>query len=183
MVFTGDACVNGPFNYAGDADTASWIDVLTQVQSLDVETVVPAHGPPAKRELLQTQKQYFIELRAQVAALIAEGKTLEEIKAAADVPMWKRWTGETKMNLENVASAYRDLTRGPLNWPTGDLDQPGRAPIAIRREPGTEPLKTGRRCSRSRRTSRSCSPGTRKRRCASLRRSTAAPGPSSAPSS
>ena len=27
IVFTGDACVNGPFNYMGDSDTASWIDV------------------------------------------------------------------------------------------------------------------------------------------------------------
>jgi len=44
IVFTGDACVNGPFNYCGDGDTASWIDVLTQVQTLDPDVVVPAHG-------------------------------------------------------------------------------------------------------------------------------------------
>jgi phosphoglycerate dehydrogenase-like enzyme/glyoxylase-like metal-dependent hydrolase (beta-lactamase superfamily II) len=141
MVFTGDSCVNGPFNYAGDADTASWIDVLTQVQTLGAETVVPAHGAVAGRELLQTQKEYFIELRAQVAAMLAQGKTLEEVKASADVPMWKRWTGETKMNLENVSSVYRDLTRGPLNWASGDPSQPGRGPVAIRMEPGKAPLK------------------------------------------
>jgi len=136
LVFTGDSCVNGPFNYAGDADTGSWIDVLTQVQTLDVEKVVPAHGAVAGRELLQTQKEYFIELRAQVAALLARGRTLEEIKAGVDVAMWKQWTGETKMNLENVASVYRDLTRGPLNWATGDLDFGNRTPIAIPMEKG-----------------------------------------------
>jgi len=131
IVFTGDACVNGPFNYCGDSDTASWIDVLTNVQTLDPETVVPAHGAVAKRELLQTQKQYFLELRARVAALIREGKTLDEAKVEVDVPMWRQWTGEKKMSAENISHVYRELTRGPLNWATGDLNQPGRSVAAI----------------------------------------------------
>jgi phosphoglycerate dehydrogenase-like enzyme/glyoxylase-like metal-dependent hydrolase (beta-lactamase superfamily II) len=141
MVFTGDSCVNGPFNYMGDSDTASWIEVLTQVQTLDPETVVPAHGAVAKRDLLETQKQYFLELRAQVARLLRDGKTLEEVRAAADVPMWKQWTGEKKMSDENITHIYRELTRGPLNWATGDLGQPGRAPVAIRMEAGRAPPK------------------------------------------
>ena len=28
IVFTGDACVNGAFNYTGDGNTESWIGVL-----------------------------------------------------------------------------------------------------------------------------------------------------------
>jgi phosphoglycerate dehydrogenase-like enzyme/glyoxylase-like metal-dependent hydrolase (beta-lactamase superfamily II) len=131
IVFTGDACVNGAFNYMGDSDSASWIDVLTQVQTLEPDLVAPAHGAAAKRDLLQTQKQYFIELRAQVAALVRQGKTLDEVKAAVDVPMWKQWTGEKKMSVENISHVYRELTRGPLNWATGDLNQPGRAAVAI----------------------------------------------------
>src|SRR6185295_10914154 len=141
MVFTGDACVNGPFNYMGDSDTASWIDVLGQVQSLEPDVVVPAHGPVSKRDLLQTQKQYFIELRAQIAGMVRDGRTLDEVKAAADVPMWKQWTGEKAMSVENVSHVYRELTRGPLNWATGDLNQPGRAAIAIPMEKGKEPPK------------------------------------------
>jgi phosphoglycerate dehydrogenase-like enzyme/glyoxylase-like metal-dependent hydrolase (beta-lactamase superfamily II) len=134
IVFTGDACVNGPFNYCGDSDTSSWIDVLSNVQTLDAETVVPAHGAVAKKELLGTQKRYFLELRAQVAAAIAAGKTLEEAKASVDVPMWRQWTGEKKMSAENISHVYRELTRGPLNWATGDLNQPGRSVAAIPEE-------------------------------------------------
>src|SRR5205814_2661526 len=141
MVFTVDACVNGPFNYLGDSDSASWIDVLTQVQTLEPDVVVPAHGAVAKRNLLQTQKQYFIELRAQIAGMVHDGKTLEEVKASADVPMWKQWTGEKMMSVENISHVYRELTRGPLNWATGDLNQPGRAPVAIPMEQGKEPPK------------------------------------------
>ena len=116
LVFTGDACVNGPFNYMGDSDTASWIDVLTQVQTLDPETVVPAHGAVAKKDLLQTQKRYFLELRAAVGEQVRVGKRLDQAMAAVDVPMWREWTGEKKMSAENVSHVYRELTRGPLNW-------------------------------------------------------------------
>ena len=131
IVFTGDACVNGPFNYCGDSDTASWIDVLRQVQTLDPETVVPAHGPVAKKELLETQKRYFVELRARVAEAVREGKTLEEARDSVDVPMWREWTGEKKMSAENISHVYRELTRGSLNWATGDPNQPGRSVAAI----------------------------------------------------
>ena len=111
IVFTGDACVNGPFNYCGDSDTASWIEVLSKVQALDVETVVPAHGASGKKDLLETQKRYFTELRAAVTESIKAGKSLEEAKASVDVPMWREWTGEKKMSAENIAHVYKELTK------------------------------------------------------------------------
>lgn len=138
IVYTGDACVNGPFNYMGDSDTASWIEVLGRVQTLEPDIVLPAHGPVSRRDLLQTQKQYFVELRAAVAAAIREGKTLDEARASVDVPMWRQWTGEKKMSDENISHVYRELTRGPLNWATGDLNQPGRAAVAIPMDKGKE---------------------------------------------
>lgn len=110
MVFTGDAAVNGPFNYTGDADTRSWIDVLAKVQTLGAEVVVPGHGPVGKSDLLATQRQYFVELRAQVGALVAQGKGLDEIVKAVDIPMWKRWTGKTTHDPENITHVYRELT-------------------------------------------------------------------------
>jgi cyclase len=109
IVFTGDACVNGPFNYCGDSDTASWIEVLSKVQALDAETVVPAHGASAKKDLLETQKRYFSELRAAVQVQVKAGKSLDEAKAAVDVPMWREWTGEKKMSAENIAHVYKEL--------------------------------------------------------------------------
>jgi phosphoglycerate dehydrogenase-like enzyme len=55
--------------------------------------------------------------------------------------MWRAWTGEKKMSEENISHVYRELTRGPLNWATGDLNQPGRAAVAIPMDKGKEPLK------------------------------------------
>src|SRR5437762_2890345 len=57
IVCTGDACVNGAFNFMGHSDSASWIRVLDRLQQLDVSMVLPGHGAVAGKELLEQQKK------------------------------------------------------------------------------------------------------------------------------
>jgi cyclase len=111
IVFTGDACVNGDHNYLGDADTGSWIDVLGKVQALGVEIVVPGHGALAKADVLESQKQYFVELRRQVGEAIKQGKGLEEAKALVNIPAWKQWTGKTEMKPSAITHVFGEHTR------------------------------------------------------------------------
>ena len=67
ILFTGDAAVNGPFNYMGDGDSAAWIDTLARVQKLGAAVVAPGHGPSGDAGVLEAQRQYFVALRAEVA--------------------------------------------------------------------------------------------------------------------
>ena len=111
IMFTGDACVNGPFNYTGDSNTESWIAALTQMQNLPVEVVAPGHGETATADLFALQKRYFVELRAAVQQGIDDGKTLDEIKAAIDLPWYAEWTGvDVKERTENIEHVYSELT-------------------------------------------------------------------------
>ena len=109
IVFTGDAAVNGDHNYMGDGDTGSWIEVLSKVQALGPDIVVPGHGALGRADLLATQKEYFVELRRQVGALLKQGKGVEEAKTTVDVPSWKRWTGQTAMRPGAIEHVYREL--------------------------------------------------------------------------
>ncbi len=111
VLFSGDACVNGPYNYMGDADSKSWIEVLTKAQALGAEKIGPGHGPAADGKLLQTQKEYFEELRKQVGALVKQGKSLEEVQKAVDIPAWKSWTGQPKMSASNIEAVFKELQR------------------------------------------------------------------------
>lgn len=111
VLFTGDACVNGPYNYMGDSDSASWIGALSKAQALDPETVVPGHGRASDGGLLALQKNYFVELRRQVGALLEEGKSDDEILKAVDIPEWKKWTGEKEMKAANIAHVAGELRR------------------------------------------------------------------------
>jgi cyclase len=66
ILFTGDAAVNGPFNYMGDGDSAAWIETLGKVQQLGPAFVAPGHGPAGDAGVLEAQRQYFVALRAEV---------------------------------------------------------------------------------------------------------------------
>ena len=81
ILFTGDACVNGPFNYMGDGDTAQWVKTLELAQKLGAETICPAHGPIGTKQVLIDQIAYFKAIRAEVAK--RSDKKLEEAKVAA----------------------------------------------------------------------------------------------------
>jgi glyoxylase-like metal-dependent hydrolase (beta-lactamase superfamily II) len=113
ILFTGDACVNGAFNYTGDSNTESWISVLTAMEELGVKQVAPGHGELAGKELLGTQRRYFVELRAALRKAIDAGQTLEQIKKEIDVPSYKEWTGvDVKTRVENIEHVHRELTAG-----------------------------------------------------------------------
>ncbi len=111
ILFSGDACVNGAFNYTGDSDTESWIGVLTQMQDLPINTIAPGHGEKSDKELIAKQKRYFVELRQYIQQAIDDGKTLEEIKASIELPFYKEWSGvDVKERTENIEFVYGELT-------------------------------------------------------------------------
>jgi cyclase len=81
ILFTGDAAVNGPFNYMGDGDSAAWIETLEKAQQLGAVAVAPGHGPLGDAGILEAQKQYFMALRAEVE----KRKALAPDRVQADV--------------------------------------------------------------------------------------------------
>jgi phosphoglycerate dehydrogenase-like enzyme/glyoxylase-like metal-dependent hydrolase (beta-lactamase superfamily II) len=117
ILCTGDACVNGSFNFMGHSDSASWIKALEGMQQLDVNMVCPGHGAITGKDLLETQKRYFVELRKQVHKGIDGGKGLEDIIPTIDMPWYKQWTGvEPKTNKDNISHVHAELTGRIAPW-------------------------------------------------------------------
>lgn len=79
VLCTGDAVANGPYNSVSDGNIGNWPSVIAKAQKLDVQYVLPGHGPSGGKEVLANQKLFFTELHARVAAAIKEGKKLEDI--------------------------------------------------------------------------------------------------------
>lgn len=109
ILCTGDACLNGAFNYMGHGDSASWIQVLEKMQQFDVQLVCPGHGPLADKSLIERQKRYFVDLREQVGKAVAAGKNEKEVIASIDMPWYKEWTGVTPP-VDNIKHVYGELT-------------------------------------------------------------------------
>jgi phosphoglycerate dehydrogenase-like enzyme/glyoxylase-like metal-dependent hydrolase (beta-lactamase superfamily II) len=117
ILCTGDACTNGPFNFMGHSDSASWIRVLEKAQQLDVKIVCPGHGPLAGKEVLAKQKRYFVELREQVKKGIDAGKDFEDILKGIDMPWHKEWTSiEANTRRPETRHVYDELTGRITPW-------------------------------------------------------------------
>jgi cyclase len=82
ILFTGDACVNGPHNNVRDGDVGEWIKTLERAKQFGAEKVCPGHGPMGGPEVIADQQNYFIALRRAVQALVDAKKTPAEVKAA-----------------------------------------------------------------------------------------------------
>lgn len=85
ILFSGDACVNGPYNYMGDGHTGQWIQTLESVRALEPKIVCPGHGLIGGPEILDHQIEYIRSLRNEVRALIQTGKDLDAVKDMAPV--------------------------------------------------------------------------------------------------
>jgi phosphoglycerate dehydrogenase-like enzyme/glyoxylase-like metal-dependent hydrolase (beta-lactamase superfamily II) len=115
ILCTGDACVNGAYNFMGHSDSASWIRALEKMQQLEVKMVCPGHGPIAGRDLLEKQRRYFVELRRQVKKGIDAGQDVEDIIKAVDMPWYKEWTTVPPAG-DNVKHVYGELTGLIMPW-------------------------------------------------------------------
>jgi cyclase len=82
ILFTGDAAVNGPYNFLGDGNSAAWIETLAAARKLGASIVAPGHGPVGDGGVLEAQRQFFVALRAEVA----KRKNLAPEQVQADVP-------------------------------------------------------------------------------------------------
>jgi len=83
ILFTGDVCVNGPYNYVGDGDVTQWIQTLDAARKLGAKVVCTGHGARSTGAALDDQQAFFKALREQVGSLIAP-KTPEEAKSLVE---------------------------------------------------------------------------------------------------
>src|SRR5262245_20709535 len=143
ILCTGDACVNGAYNFTGHSDTASWIRALERMQQLDIKLICPGHGPLVGKELLEKQKRYFVELREQVRKGIDAGKTLDDIRESIDIPWYKEWTGvAAKSRKENIEHVHAELTGRISPWDLAEDFGIYEGPSPTKDDPGwTKPKR------------------------------------------
>lgn len=82
VLFTGDACVNGPYNFVADGDVEKWIATLDAAKKLGAKIVCPGHGPRGVESVLADQQFFFQQLRERVGALLQAKKNPREIYLA-----------------------------------------------------------------------------------------------------
>jgi len=84
ILCTGDAIVNGPFNYTGDGNTGNWPDVVGKALGLGFETILPGHGSSGGREVAEGQRRFLQEINAAVEKAFEDKTPLEDLVTLED---------------------------------------------------------------------------------------------------
>src|SRR5947207_1685300 len=72
ILFTGDACVNGPYNYVGDGSISDWVNTLEEAKKLKPVKICPGHGPSGNASVLENQQEFFKTILANAKGLLAK---------------------------------------------------------------------------------------------------------------
>ncbi len=77
-LFAGDN-VEGQFPYFGQAHFGKWKEALEKMLSMDIDIVVPGHGPVGGKEMVENYFTFFQELEEEVKDFQRQGLTLDEM--------------------------------------------------------------------------------------------------------
>ena len=91
VVFTGDTVFNDCQTWLMTSDVDEWVAALEKINELDVDHVVPGHGPVTTKKYLATQRSVLLEWKSAVAVAVAKGwsrdETIDRVNFAERYPV------------------------------------------------------------------------------------------------
>jgi glyoxylase-like metal-dependent hydrolase (beta-lactamase superfamily II) len=107
VVYTADILFVGCHPIMWEGPVENWVRALDLVLALDVDTVVPGHGPVTDKRAVTAMRDYLTNLDREARARFDAG--MSAIDAALDIPLadYAGW-GEA----ERIAATVRGLYRG-----------------------------------------------------------------------
>jgi cyclase len=111
VLFPGDLLFTGIFPAVlPETDTRGWVKVLTELESLPVDKVVPGHGPLSTVKEMKALREYLQHVQEEVRRCLGRGMGKEEtVKAVSPGPAqgWER----PERHAGGVAQVYEELSR------------------------------------------------------------------------
>ena len=78
VVFTGDTIFSECQTWLMTSDVDLWLTALETIRHLDVDHILPGHGPVVNKSYLDVQRSNLLDWKAAVAAAVAQGWTRQE---------------------------------------------------------------------------------------------------------
>lgn len=115
LVFCGDTIFNHCQTWLYTSDIAQWITALERLLELDVDRIVPGHGPVCTKQQIYVQRAFLMEWVTAVAMAIGKGWTKDECQEKISfmdrfpVDIGQEYMGEA-VTRNNVSALYDQLT-------------------------------------------------------------------------
>jgi len=116
VLFSGDILFSAAHPIAWAGPVSNWVAACDRILAMDVEVIVPGHGPLAGLEAVRELKAYFEYLYAEARTSHAEGMTPLQAARSISLQRWADW-GEPERLVVNIANIYGELSDDgePLN--------------------------------------------------------------------
>ena len=109
VVFSGDILFIGSHPILWEGPVENWIAACDRILALDVDTIVPGHGPVTDKAGVRLVKEYWVYLLAEARDRFEAGMSAHE--AARDIALdgFSGWLDAERVAV-NVDTIYRDLS-------------------------------------------------------------------------
>ncbi len=83
LLFAGDALFTGYHVFLAEGDLTQWDKALDEILAMDVQAIIPGHGPVSNKDDVRRMKEYLSVFDTKAKELAASGAGVEE--AAAEI--------------------------------------------------------------------------------------------------
>jgi cyclase len=114
-LFTGDTIFHDCQTWLMTSNIDQWLTALDTIEQLDIDHLIPGHGPVTTKNYIPTQRSMLLEWKTAVAVAIAKGWTRDEtiekvhFKNRYPVDIGQEYMMDY-INTHNAASLYDKLT-------------------------------------------------------------------------
>ncbi len=107
ILFTGDN-VEGQFPFLGQAHFGKWKEALKKMLSMEIDVVVPGHGPVGVKGMVEKYLTFFEELEFEVRDFRSQGLTIDEMaRKSKMVDFFPTEETETRDQAEWIRRQYK----------------------------------------------------------------------------
>lgn len=78
MMFIGDTVFNGCQTWLYTSDIEKWLRSIDRLLEVDVDKVIPGHGPVCTKQALYVQRAFLLEWITQISVAVGKGWSKEE---------------------------------------------------------------------------------------------------------
>jgi glyoxylase-like metal-dependent hydrolase (beta-lactamase superfamily II) len=116
VLFSGDILFSGAHPVAWAGPISNWIAACERILAMDIDVIVPGHGPLATPGALRELKAYFEYLYEKAREQHAAGATPLQAAQALSLDRWADWRNRERL-VVNLANIYSELDgeRQPLD--------------------------------------------------------------------
>ncbi len=107
-LFAGDIAFFYAMPFAAAGKVGGWLQVIDRVKELDVDLIVPGHGPVGGKQELEDEREYFAFVMEQAERCFGEGMPVERAAQEIDLGAYADWP-ESERFITNLAVAYEEL--------------------------------------------------------------------------